>query len=62
MGYSQLVLYDVTPNTSNTMLDLEADRLSDRERRIWPPLLQGPKTLGESLTSVAAEGGCACGG
>jgi hypothetical protein len=56
MGCGQLVLYDITPCTSNTMLELEADRLSDQERRIWPPLLQGPKTLGGSLTRVAAEG------
>jgi hypothetical protein len=56
MGCGQLVLYDVTLCTSNTMLELEADRLSDQERRIWPPLLQGPKTLGGSLTGVAAEG------
>jgi hypothetical protein len=52
MGCGQFVLYDVTPSTSNTMLELEADRLSDQKRRIWPPLLQGPR----SLTRVAAEG------
>jgi hypothetical protein len=41
---------------SNTMLELEADRLSDQERGIWPQLLQGLRTLGDSLTRVAAEG------
>jgi hypothetical protein len=61
MGCGQLVLYDVTPSTSNTMLELEADRLSDQERRIWPPLLQGPKTL-RKFNEGSGRGGCACGG
>lgn len=32
---------------SNKMLELEADRLSDQERGIWPQWLQGLRTLGQ---------------